>query len=167
MMGSADQLMDMSLAHPYGGENRLADRLLAIKDVREAHQKIVKELATTVFRKDRLLADAAAIEGATKAILEREAAARAERAEPPVGFGPPGAPTAPDLRTFAEKRSASIADQLAGKEGRLSPAVQLRAAGREQPRSSRSTTRRSARSSRRRPGSRSACSRHRRRSAIR
>ena len=91
MMGSADQLMDMSLARPYGGENRLADRLLAIKEVREAHQKILKELATTVFRKDRLLADVAAIEGATKAILEREAAARAERAEPPVGFGPPGA----------------------------------------------------------------------------
>ena len=121
MMGSADQLMDMSLARPYGGENRLADRLLAIKEVREAHQKILKELSTTVFRKDRLLADAAAIEGATKAILEREEAARAERAEPPVGFGPPGAPTAPDLRTFAEKRTASIADQLAGKKDGYRP----------------------------------------------
>ena len=121
MMGSADQLMDMSLARPYGGQNRLADRLLAIKDVSEAHRKIVKDLATTVFRKDRLLADAAALEGVTKAILEREAAARAERAEPPVGFGPPGAPTAPDLRTFAEKRSLSIADQLAGKKDGYRP----------------------------------------------
>ena len=121
MMGSADQLMDMSLARPYGGENRLADRLLAIKEVREAHQKILKELSTTVFRKDRLLADVAAIEGATKAIVEREAAARAERAEPPVGFGPPGAPTAPDLRTFAEKRTASIADQIAGKKDGYRP----------------------------------------------
>jgi spore coat protein CotH len=121
MMGSPDQLMDMSLAHPYGGENRLADRLLAIKEVRETHQKILKELAATVFRKDRLLANAAAIEGATKAIIEREAAARAERAEPPVGFGPPGGPTAPDLRTFAEKRSASIADQIAGKKDGYRP----------------------------------------------
>ena len=121
MMGSADQLMDMSLAHPYSGENRLADRLLAIKDVREAHQKVLKELATTVFRKDRLLADVAAIEAATKAIIEREAAARAERAEPPVGFGPPVAPTAPDLRTFAEKRTASIADQIAGKKDGYRP----------------------------------------------
>ncbi len=33
MMGSADQLMDMSLARPYGGQNRLADRLLAIPEV--------------------------------------------------------------------------------------------------------------------------------------
>jgi putative membrane-bound dehydrogenase-like protein len=121
MMGSAEQLMDMSLARPYGGQNRLVDRLLAMPDVREAHQKIVKDLATTVFRKDRLLADASAFEGATKAILEREAAARAERAEPPVGFGPAGAPTAPDLRTFAEKRSRSIADQLAGKKDGYRP----------------------------------------------
>jgi putative membrane-bound dehydrogenase-like protein len=121
MMGSADQLMDMSLARPYGGENRLTDRLLAIKDVKEAYQKVVKDLATTIFGKDRLVADAAAIEGATKSILEREAAARAERAEPPVGFGPPGGPTAPDLRSFAEKRTASIADQLAGKKNGYRP----------------------------------------------
>ncbi len=121
MMGTADQLMDMSLARPYGGENRLADRLLAIKDVRDAYRKVLEDLASTVFRKEHLLADIAAIEGATKAILEREAAARAERAEPPVGFGPPGAPSAPDLQTFADRRTASIADQLAGKKDGYRP----------------------------------------------
>ncbi len=129
MMGSADQLMDMSLARPYGGQNKLADRLLAIKDVREAHQKVVKELATTVFRKDRLLADAAALEARTKAILAHEATARAERAEPPVGFGPPGGPVAPDLRTFADKRSLSIADQLAGKKDGYRPQFNFRPPG--------------------------------------
>jgi putative membrane-bound dehydrogenase-like protein len=121
MMGSADQLMDMSLTRPYGGENRLADRLLAVPEVRETCRKLVKELATTVFRKERLLADVEAFERATKAMLEREAAARTERAEPPAGFGPPGAPTAPDLQTFAEKRSGSIADQLAGKKDGYRP----------------------------------------------
>ena len=121
MMGTADQLMDMSLAHPYSGENRLADRLLAIKDVRDAYRKILAELSSTVFRKDRLLADLAAIEALASASLKREAAARTARAEPPVGFGPPGGPTAPDLRTFAEKRVASIADQLAGKKDGYRP----------------------------------------------
>jgi putative membrane-bound dehydrogenase-like protein len=116
MMGTAEQLMDMSIAHPYGGENRLADRLLAIKDVRDAYRKVLVELSTTVFRKERLLADLAAIEALSSASLKREAAGRAARAEPPVGFGPPGGPTAPDLRTFAEKRALSIADQLAGKK---------------------------------------------------
>jgi putative membrane-bound dehydrogenase-like protein len=121
MMGSADQLMDMSLSRPYGGENKLADRLLGIKEIREAHQKVIKELASTVFRRERFLADSAAFESATKAIVERETAARAVRAEPPVGFGPPGAPTAPDFRTFAEKRFASIADQIAGKKDGYRP----------------------------------------------
>ncbi len=121
MMGSADQLMDMSLARPYGGENRLVDRLLAVKQIRDTYQKVLKDVSTTVFRKDRLLADITAIEGATKGVIEREAAARAERAEPPVGFGPPGAPSAPDLRTFAEKRTTSIADQVAGKKDGYRP----------------------------------------------
>jgi putative membrane-bound dehydrogenase-like protein len=121
MMGSAAQLMDMSVAHPYNGENRLADRLLAIKDARDSYQKIVRELASTVFRKERLLADVDAIEAAGKAILKREAEAREERGEPPAGFDFPGAPTAPDLRTFAEKRTASIADQIAGKKDGYRP----------------------------------------------
>ena len=134
MMGSADQLMDMSIARPYGGENRLADRLLAIKDVRDAYQKIVEG--------PRIDASSArtvswptlqAIDGATKAIREREAAARAERAEPPVGFGPPGGPAAPDLRTFAEKRTASIADQLAGKKDGYRPQFNFGPPGRGTP----------------------------------
>ena len=121
MMGTADQLLDMSITHPYGGENRLADRLLAIKDVRAAYRKVLGELSATVFRKDRLLADSAAIAAVARPILEREEAARAARKEPPVGFGPPGAPTAPDLRTFAEKRALSIADQLGGKKDGYRP----------------------------------------------
>jgi putative membrane-bound dehydrogenase-like protein len=115
MMGSPDQLMDMSLARPYGGENRLADRLMAIEDVSRRYKEILKELASTCFTKDRLLADAAAIEKVTAGILAREAKARAGRREPPAGFGPPGMPVSPDLRTFADKRTASIADQLQGK----------------------------------------------------
>ena len=33
LMGTADQLMDLSLTHPYPGSNKLVDRLLAIKEV--------------------------------------------------------------------------------------------------------------------------------------
>jgi putative membrane-bound dehydrogenase-like protein len=121
MMGTADQLMDMSLTRPYDGENRLVDRLLVIEDIRDAYRKILADLASSVFRKERLRADLDALDGATKAILDRERAARAGRAEPPVGFGPPGAPSAPDLRTFAEKRFISIADQLGGKRDGYRP----------------------------------------------
>src|SRR5581483_3313604 len=53
----------------------------------------------------------------TEKAIAVEAKASAARKEPPAGFGPPGggAPQPPDLRTFVAKRTASVADQLAGK----------------------------------------------------
>ena len=121
MMGTADQLMDMSLAHPYGGENRLADRLLAIKDIRDAYRKILAELMLDRLPQGSAPGRCGGHRSRASAILERESAARSARAEPPVGFGPPGGPAAPDLQTFAEKRADSIADQLAGKKDGYRP----------------------------------------------
>src|SRR5262245_22314790 len=117
LMGTADQLLDLSLTHPYPGENKLPDRLFAIPEVKEKYTKLLKELTTTVFTKERLLKDATAIETATKAVRDREAKAVTARRERAPGFGPPGAPAPqpPELRTFAEKRPAAVAEQLAGK----------------------------------------------------
>jgi putative membrane-bound dehydrogenase-like protein len=118
LMGNADQLMDLSVMKPYPGENKLPDRLLAIKDVNEKYKKVLKELSTTVFTKDQLIKDADALEKATKEIREKEAKAVAARKEAALGFGGPGggmAPQAPDIKTFAEKRTESVAAQLAGK----------------------------------------------------
>ncbi|MCI0705589.1 MAG: CotH kinase family protein [Planctomycetia bacterium] len=118
-VGSPEQLMDLSLTKPYPGQNRLPDRLLTNKDVSEKYQKLLKELSTTAFAKDQLLKDAEAIDKSTKEIRAKEAKAVAARKEPPpsFGFGPPGgmAPQPPDLKTFAEKRTTSVAAQLAGK----------------------------------------------------
>ena len=131
MMGSADQLMDMSLARPYGGENKLADRLLAIKDVKEAYQKVVEgSRARTSSARIACWPTCAAIDGATKAILEREAAAQGRAGGTARRFRPAGRPAAPDLRTFAEKRARLDRRPARREERRLSPAVQLRAAGR-------------------------------------
>jgi putative membrane-bound dehydrogenase-like protein len=115
LMGSADELMDLSLAKPYPGENKLPDRLLSIPEVKEKYQSLLKELATTVFAKEKLLAKIEAIDAATRPIREKEAQAVAARREPPPGFGGPGGgPQPPNLATFADKRTASIASQLAG-----------------------------------------------------
>ncbi len=117
MMGSPEQLMDLSLTRPYPGPNRLADRLLAIKEVREKYRQVLKELSTTCFTRERLLKEIEAVEKTTKAALARETKAAAARREGARGFGPPpgmlGRP--PGLRAFAEKRTASVAAQLAGK----------------------------------------------------
>jgi putative membrane-bound dehydrogenase-like protein len=115
LMGTADQLMDLSLAHPYPGENKLPDRLLAIKEINEKYQKLLKELSENVFTKEQLLKDAEAIEKATKEIRDKEAKATAARKEPAPGFGPPGGPQPPDLKKFIEKRTESVTAQLAGK----------------------------------------------------
>jgi hypothetical protein len=89
MMGTADQLMDMSLAHPYTGEHKLVDRLLAIKDVGEKYQQLLKELSASTFTKERLVRDAAVITEATKAVAAREA--KAAPGPGGAGGGPPPA----------------------------------------------------------------------------
>jgi putative membrane-bound dehydrogenase-like protein len=117
LMGNADEVMNLSLTHPYPGANKLVDRLLAIKEVDEKYRSLLKELSAKEFTTERLLKEIDAIDKATKEPLAREKKAADARKEGQPGFGPPdgGAPQAPDLKTFAEKRTASIADQLAGK----------------------------------------------------
>jgi putative membrane-bound dehydrogenase-like protein len=125
LMGTADQLMDLSLTHPYPGENKLVERLLANKDVGEKYQKLLKELSEKAFTREQLLKEIEAVEKVTKEPLAREKKAAEARKEGPAGFGPPGgaAPQPPDLKTFAEKRTASVAAQLAGKGKGFVPAA--------------------------------------------
>ncbi len=113
MMGSPEQQMDLSLTRPYPGPNKLTDRLLAIKEVSRQYQKVLKELSTTSFTKERLLKDIEAIEKTAKAPLAREAKAAAARGEKGGGFGMFAKP--PELRTFVAKRTDSVAAQLDGK----------------------------------------------------
>ena len=126
MAGSPDQQLDLSLNHPYAGQNKLMDRLLAVKAINEQYQQILKELAAGAFSKEKLLADIDTIEKATKALKAKDAKAAAARTESGggMGFGPPGGPMAgrtPDLKTFVEKRTASISAQLAGDSKGYSP----------------------------------------------
>jgi putative membrane-bound dehydrogenase-like protein len=116
LMGTPDQLMDLSLTKPYPGKNKVSDRLLAIPEIRQQYLALVQEVATTAFDSERLIALAAAAEATTQPVLEREAAALAVRNEAPAGLGGAGGigPQPPDLKTFVERRSASLATQLAG-----------------------------------------------------
>lgn len=129
-MTPPEQQVEMSLTHPYAGENKLAERLLAMKDGGDRYRKIVKELATTVFTKEKLLEKLEAVETSTKEALAREARATAARKEGNGGFpgvGGPGGPGGPfgrsiDLRTFIEKRTASVVAQVDGKSKGFVPA---------------------------------------------
>jgi spore coat protein CotH len=127
MGGTPEQQVDLSVMHPHRGQNKLIDRLLAIKDVKEKYWKLLGELTATCFTRQRLLRDVAAIEKATKEPLAREARAVQARKEGPggFGFGPPGGVFGGSMppRTFVEKRTESVAAQLAGKrKGYVPPA---------------------------------------------
>jgi spore coat protein H len=122
IFGSSEQLMDLSITKPHP-QNRLADRLMAIKEVRSRYEEIVKEIAASAFTKKRLMDELDSFEAATKDILDRErkaAAARRENGQP--GFGPPGMfGRVPDVKPFVEKRTESVAAQLAGKSKGYEP----------------------------------------------
>jgi putative membrane-bound dehydrogenase-like protein len=119
LMGSADELMDLRLTHPYPGENQLPDRLLAIDEVRQQYLDLLRNLLSREFTEQKLLARIAAIDGATRPVREREARAVMERGGPPPGLaGPPGGPQPPqppELKAFVARRVISAADQLAGR----------------------------------------------------
>jgi hypothetical protein len=112
---SPESQIDLSLTRPYAGEFKLTDRLFAMKDMNDSYQKTLKELAAKCFTKERLLKDIAAVEGVTKELIARETkAASARREQGGFDFAAFGNRT-PDLRTFADKRIASITAQLEGK----------------------------------------------------
>jgi hypothetical protein len=112
---SPESQIDLSLTHPYAGECKLADRLMAMKEVSDSYQKVLKEIATKHFTKERIIKDTAALEEATKELIARDTKAATARKETGgFDFAAFGNRT-PDLRTFADKRTASIAAQLEGK----------------------------------------------------
>jgi spore coat protein CotH len=123
MVGTPEQQLDLSLAHPYAGQNKLIERLLAVKAVNDQYQQVLKQLAATAFSKEKLLADIETIDKATKDLKAKDAKAAAARNEGGGGMfgmgGPPGGGgmfgrNTPDLKTFVEKRTASVTAQLAG-----------------------------------------------------
>jgi spore coat protein CotH len=126
IFGTPEQLLDLSIMKP-AAQNRLADRLLAMPEMAARYRQIVKEIAATTFTKERLLKELDAIETATKEIRAREskaAAARNDDGGGGFGFNAPGEGLfgpVPDMRKFAEKRTESVAAQLAGKSKGYEP----------------------------------------------
>lgn len=123
MGGSADQQAELSLQHPYPGENKLIDRLMAMPAVNERYQKILKELAEGCFAKEKLLAELDAIDKVIKEPLAKEKKAAEARKESAGGFGLGGFGRGMDVRTFVEKRTTAVAAQLAGKSKGYVPAT--------------------------------------------
>jgi spore coat protein H len=125
--GTPQQQTALSLTHPHTGANRLIDRLLARKETQEKYQKLLRELSASCFSKEQLLKDLDALEKAIRGPLAKEKKAAEARKEGGrgFGFGPPGGmfggPVS--LGTFVEKRTESVAAQLAGRSQGYVPAM--------------------------------------------
>ncbi len=65
MMGSPDDLLNLSLKHPHAGTNKLIDRLLAVPEIARKYDALLAELTTGSFAKDRLQGEIVALESAT------------------------------------------------------------------------------------------------------
>ncbi len=111
VLGTNSEQMDLSLTHPYAGEHRLTERLLAMPEVSAKYQALLAELAATCFDKARILAELAALQATVEDLRTREKAAAVARQEGKPR-NPSGAPA--NLEKFFERRTASVAAQLAG-----------------------------------------------------
>jgi hypothetical protein len=125
MFFTPEQQMDLSIEHPHQGDNKLIDRLLSIPDVKDAYRAKLRVLADEVFTGGKLGQEIEAVEAVTKDLLVRDKKAAVDRAEASgINFGPPGMGGPPvSLKTFIEKRSASVMAQLAGKSKGYVPAM--------------------------------------------
>lgn len=120
-VGTPEQLVELSLEHPHAGQNKLIDRLFAIQEHRSRYQAILKDLTTTSFDSQSLLASLQQIETALKEPLALEGKAVAARREGQAGngfgagFGNGQFGQSMPPRLFIEKRTESVAAQLSGK----------------------------------------------------
>ncbi len=114
VVGSADQLMDLSIRQPYPNRNRLIERLLADEKVFKIYQGYLEQAITQAMPLERINKDYARVTAVTRPILAKERKAKQARREstgPALGgmFA-----QAPEVPTFVSKRIESIQAQLKG-----------------------------------------------------
>jgi putative membrane-bound dehydrogenase-like protein len=125
LSGTPDQLVNLSLTHPYAGECKLVDRLMKDVKLKEAYFQIVRDFVDTSFNVESMSVVIDLIEAESAAAREKEIKAAAERVrqspagfEAGPGFGPgsggPEMPAPMDVRTFVTKRVESVMKQLNG-----------------------------------------------------
>jgi spore coat protein H len=125
--GAPEQQVELSINHPHAGQNKLIDRLFAIKEHKERYLAIIKDLTSTSFTKTKLLESLGEIEKALKEPMAKETKAVAARKEgrggPGVGMGFGGGQFGQSMppRKFIEKRTESVAAQLAGQAKGFEP----------------------------------------------
>lgn len=110
-VGSADELIRLSIARPYVGSNRLIERLMAIESVGKTYRQHLQRMTQTVFAAEKLQAPVEQLQ-----VVVDKANAEIKATSPLPGEAPrlPGL-RMPPLRQFISGRMQSVADQLEGR----------------------------------------------------
>ncbi|MGE5610252.1 MAG: CotH kinase family protein [Bacillota bacterium] len=121
-LANMDERTGLSIMHPFPGENRLIDRLLAIDEYKKAYREHVKQIVEKSFAPERLNARMHAMGNAVrKAELISLAEKKVGQTMVPVGnLGR----QMPELNVFVTRRAQSVLDQLAGKSEGFIPTGQ-------------------------------------------
>lgn len=120
LFGTTRQQLDLSMTHPYPGTHKLTERVLALPGVSERYKALLAELAATSFAKDRLTAAVDRLATATHEMIASDVkAAEARKERGSGGLATPTIVPPPDLKLFVERRTASLAAQLAGTPGHV------------------------------------------------
>jgi hypothetical protein len=111
--GFAGDQLEWSIAQPYMGKNRLAERVLAIKEYDTAYRKHLRTLSEGAYSPKSIDASITRLEATIKDAVAMEPKQKG-------GFGLPigaalGFNKKDDLRVFAAKRADSVLAQLDGK----------------------------------------------------
>jgi spore coat protein CotH len=132
-VGTSEQLVQLSINHPHAGQNKLIDRLFAIPEHKERYLALIKEMTATSFTETKLLESLDEIEAELKEPMAKEAKAVAARNEGRgagggsggrgfgMGFGGGQFGQSMPPRRFIEKRTESVAAQLAGEAKGFEP----------------------------------------------
>lgn len=113
MVGPFDKLPELSLTHPHNGSLPLIERLLALPGMEATYLEIVRKIYAKTFATDSFAKTLEKVEALVKPVKEREAKQNTVNGINVANLSFFSAP--PSIKTFVEKRKASIEEQLAGK----------------------------------------------------
>jgi Ca2+-binding EF-hand superfamily protein len=114
-IGSAEELMDLSIRKPSANNHRLIERLFADEKTYGSYKGYLKKLLEKGFTKEEIKKDLTAINKAIDSIKKKETKAVAARKEAGGWAGAGMFNRAPGVEAFVAKRVVSVDEQLAGK----------------------------------------------------
>lgn len=125
IMGSQEQRENLSIHHPWQGENRFLERVFKVKAFKKQYTARLEEFSKSIFQPARLQRQVDEIAAAIRPSLREEAGDKLDRFEKavagepvaPMGFGGFGGsmPAVKPIKGFVAARASAVTDQIAGK----------------------------------------------------